>query len=143
MKVVVGLLALVALSGCAPEKTVRLDAPPKLSAAQLETTDDGRPILRIRNGALVGASGKLLTLPPGESTVLVVHDGEADDGEEPVRAALWLRGRGDRRHLLPNLVSPLIELGTSDDWTIAAKPGLYDLSVSMGGDGSVTTVMVR
>lgn len=135
--------------GCAmPGGVSSLDPVPNLPPATLERTDDGRLLFRIRQGELVGLEGRLLRVPPGEMTALVFYDEEdseteAEDEEGPRRAALWLRGLGDRRHTLPSAISPNVGVGTSDDWSLQLRPGTYELSVSMGASpGSISGVVL-
>jgi hypothetical protein len=145
------LLALLFLGcvGCAmPGGASSLDPVPDLPPATLERTEDGRLVFLIRQGELVGLEGRLLSLPPGEMSAMVFYDEERTEppeGEEPRRAALWLRGQGSRRHTLPSVTSPKVGVGTSDDWRLQLTPGSYELSVSMGArDGAKSGfVLVR
>jgi hypothetical protein len=143
------LLVFGLLIGCAGDGVVRsLDPLPRGGTTTLERTDDGKPVLLVRQGTLPELRGEALQLPPGEATFLVFHDGEGsepEEGEEPARATLWIRGRGARRHTLPSAVSPAVEPGASDDWTVDLPPGTYDLSVTLGarGDEPPVPVFVR
>lgn len=132
---VLALLATTLLStGCGP-RTESLDPLPDLPRAEVPERD-GRPFLEIREGRLEGLDGALVVLEPGpvEFVVRTAPEGlPPRSGEEPMAAALWLRGRGDRRHLLPESTSPLVNPDNTDDWVVTLHPGLYDLTVQLVG----------
>jgi hypothetical protein len=47
--------------------------------------------------------------------------------------ALWLRGRGDARHRLPQHSIGPVNSGVQEDWAVDLPPGDYLLSVTLGG----------
>lgn len=149
MRITLPALLLVGLVGCDGGFARSLDPVPSRRAASLERTDDGKLVVHVRDGELVGLEGKRLDLPPGRATFLVFFDAEGAperQGEDPMGAAVWLRGRGDRRHTLPSVISPFVGVGNSDDWTVGLKAGIYDLSLQLVGieaEPSEAVVVVR
>ncbi len=113
-----------------------LEAPLPSERATPEVTDAGQVVLRILDGHLVGQEGRRLDLAAGSTTFLVHHDGEgaaeAQDEAEPPVTAVWIRGRGEARHLLPSLGSPPLRIGTMEEWAVQLPPGVYELSVTLG-----------
>jgi hypothetical protein len=127
---------LCALAGCELTQRVSLAPPLPTQSATPEVTQDGQIVLRITDGHLANLEGRRVDLPAAQTTFLVHHDGggtgqEEYDGEPPM-AALWLRGRGEARHLLPSLGSSPLRIDTMEDWVIDLLPGMYDLSVTLG-----------
>lgn len=104
--------------------------------ASPEVTDAGQVVLRVADGHLSGLEGRRVDLPAGGTTFLVHHDGggagDEDYEGEPPMTALWLRGRGESRHLLPSLGSPALRIDTMEDWAVQLPAGTYTLSVSLG-----------
>ena len=137
------------LLGCSGVVTRSLDPVPGGRAATLETTDDGKPVLQVKDGRLAGIEGRRLELAPGKTTFLVYFDPEnapEPEGEDPLGISVWIRGQGDRRHTLPSFVSPFVMPGNSDDWTLGLKAGTYDLSlqrVGFEGEASDAVLLVR
>lgn len=135
--------------GCSGERTRSLDPVPRGRAAALETTDDGKQVLQVEDGRLVGLEGRRLELTPGSTTFLVYFNPEnapEPEGEDPLGISVWIRGQGDRRHTLPSFVSPFVTPGNSDDWTLGLKAGTYDLSlqrVGFEGESSEAILLVR
>ena len=64
------------LLGCSGVVTRSLDPVPGERAATLETTDDGKPVLQVKDGRLAGIEGRRLELAPGKTTFLVYFDPE-------------------------------------------------------------------
>ncbi len=128
--------ALCGLPGCPPTDSAPIAAPLPTEVATPEVTQAGQVVLRVTDGHLAGLEGRRIDLKATQTTFLVHHDGggtgqEEYDGEPPM-AALWLRGRGEARHLLPSLGSPPLRIDTMEDWVVDLQPGTYDLSVTLG-----------
>ena len=125
----------LSMAGCLDGRA--LDAPLPATVA-IERTDASQPILRVQGGALPSLTGRRVDLPIGDTTFLVHHDGGGSGGEEydgdvPM-TALWIRGRGPARHLLPSLGSPPLRIDTMEEWSVTLPAGVYDLSVTLGTD---------
>lgn len=139
------LLLVLLLFGCSgglegPRQSV--DEPlPNRPRAELATDDDGgqRPVIAVEGGRLVDLEGRLNLVPAGRVTFFVVNRvegaGVEEDGLDLSEAAvaLWLRGRGSRRHLLPEATIGPVNAGVQEDWTVDLAPGDYLLSVTSGG----------
>ena len=138
--VVLGVL----LAGCDGPRVRSLDPLPDLPAGEPERTDAGNRVLTVRDGALVGLEGRWIQIPTRGAVFLIHHDGGGQDveGEVP-RAAFWARGRGARRHTLPQASSPVVNLDTTDEWRLKLAPGTYDVSLTLaGGVGELGEPMV-
>ena len=142
------LVALSLLLGCAqtlPSWGGRnsIDPPlPNLPALEHPREEDGKVEVRVINGRMPHLEGHITRLEPGPRTLLVVTGedrarGESEsDGAGPV--ALWLRGRGSQRALLPQFTSGRVNPGTRQDWSVDLKAGHYLLSITYGTDRDVT-----
>lgn len=119
------------LLGCG--EPPRAPVTPPLAAPTTEIPrDDGRPLLRVVDGALPDLAGKRIELPAGRTTFLVRHEGEDPQSDDPPKTALWLRGRAEARHLLPSFGSRPLRIATMEDWSVDLTPGVYELSVTLG-----------
>jgi len=128
------VVAVALVAGCGP-RVASLDPLPDMPSAEVPVRD-GRPFLEIREGRLGALHDSVVTLAPGtvEFVVRTAPEGlPPRQGEEPLAAALWLRGRGARRHLLPESTSPLVNPDNTDDWVVTLQPGIYDLTVQLVG----------
>ena len=120
----------ILLLGCGEQ---RPEVIPPLPDSVTETPrDDGRPLIRVVDGALPDLAGKRIELPAGRTTFLIRHEGEEPASDEPPKTALWLRGRGEARHLLPSFGSRPLRIATMEDWSVDLPAGVYDLSVTLG-----------
>ena len=107
--------------------------------------DDGikRWVLRVSDGRLVELEGKVNELPAGRLIFNVINRVEGartdvdglDLSEQAI--ALWIRGRGSRRHFLPEYAIGPVNAGVQEDWTVELAPGEYVLAVTLGGDSEV------
>jgi len=138
------LVALSLLLGCAqtlPGWGGRnsIDPPlPNLPALEHPREEDGKVEVRVINGRMPHLEGHITRLEPGPRTLLVVTGEDRAKGEsEPGGAgpvALWLRGRGAQRALLPQFTSGRVNPGTRQDWSVDLKAGHYLLSITYGAD---------
>lgn len=144
------LLALcsLCLGGCpgqtssTPPIVPALDTLPKQAFPMDEAAD--RWHLEVVDGRLPGLAGKRSELPAGSLTFNVVNRVEGARADIPgldlseQAIALWLRGRGPARHLLPQHSIGPVNAGVQEDWQVELPPGDYLLSVTMGGDAEAT-----
>ena len=138
------LLALCLLTGCSqplPAWSGRksIDPPlPALSRLEHPREEDGKVEVRVMRGHMPHLENHITELKPGPRTLLVVT-GEARAGEDSSAEAfgpiaLWLRGRGSQRALLPQFTSGRVNPGTRQDWEVNLEPGHYLLSITYGMD---------
>jgi hypothetical protein len=114
------------LSGL-PEQDFPMDAEPQ------------RRRIEVAEGRLVGLEGRVSRLRAGPVTFNVVNrvEGARSDVDgldlSQLAIALWLRGRGDARHRLPQHSIGPVNSGVQEDWAVDLPPGDYLLSVTLGG----------
>ncbi len=140
----IGVSALLyAATGCDPTGRAIIAPALPTEIGAPEVTQAGQIVLRVTDGHLAGLENRRVDLPATRTTFLVHHDGggtgqEEYEGEVPM-AALWLRGRGEARHLLPSIGSPPLRVDTMEDWVVDLRAGTYDLSLTLGSQpvGSV------
>jgi len=119
------------LLGCGEPSRLPATPPPTAPITEIPG-DDGRPLLRVVDGALPDLAGKRIELPAGRTTFLIRHEGEEPAADDPPKTALWLRGHGEARHLLPSFGSRPLRIATMEDWSVDLPAGVYDLSVTLG-----------
>jgi hypothetical protein len=110
--------------------------------------EPGRYRLEVSQGSLVDLEQRASRLPAGEVTFNVVNQvagARSDvDGLDLANGAiaLWLRGRGESRHWLPQFSVGPVNSGVQEDWSVLLPAGDYVLSVTLGGQ-SDAVVLVR
>jgi len=110
--------------------------------------EPGRYRLEVSGGSLVGLEQRASRLPAGEVTFNVVNQvagARSDiDGLDLANGAvaLWLRGRGESRHWLPQFSVGPVNSGVQEDWSVLLPAGDYVLSVTLGGN-SDAVILVR
>jgi len=109
--------------------------------------EPGRYRIEVTGGELKGLEGRATRLQSGETRFNVVNRVPGARTDKPgldlsERAiALWLRGRGDARHRLPQYSIGPVNAGVQEDWVVDLPPGDYLLSVTMGGVSEATLVV--
>ena len=121
-----------------------VDTPvPNLDIVDAPTDDNGHYPIDIVDGTMKEWPERITRLPRGPSEILLRNGSEHPEDENTSGAiALWLRGRGSRRHFLPMFASRPLFPQTMEDWSVDLKPGTYELSVSLGGDPMRTAIVV-
>ena len=143
------VVALVSLAGCGrlgPDGAI--GGTPRAPTR----TEDGEVLLRVVRGRLVGLKAPVL-LPPGPTRFLLHHDPDGDEieeaeGQDPPVAAVWIRGRGAARHLLPSSGTAPVRIDSQELWEVDLRPGIYELSLTAGAQplgsiGPPVVVVVR
>ena len=122
-----------------------VDEPlPRLPVVDAATDDNGHYPIDILDGEIPDWPQRITRLPAGPIEILVRNQSQhPDDPNEDLAIALWLRGRGSRRHFLPQYASPPLFPETMEDWSVDLARGTYDLSVSLGGSATVSVVVVE
>jgi hypothetical protein len=144
---VIRLLAIasLALIGCsAGGDGGPVDEPlPDLPIVDAEADENGHFPIDILDGLIPVWPDRITRLPRGPADLLVRNRAQqAEDPDTQVAIALWLRGRGSRVHFLPQYSSRPLLAQTMEDWPIDLVPGTYDLSVSMGGDRTLVSIVL-
>lgn len=110
--------------------------------------EPGRYRIEVTGGELKSLEGRATNLQSGETRFNVVNRVPGARTDQPGldlsehAIALWLRGRGDARHRLPQYSIGPVNAGVQEDWVVDLPTGDYLLSVTMGG-ASEGTLIVR
>ena len=118
---------------------------PRLPILEHPREQDGKVLIRVKNGSLPLLEDHITELSPGPRTLLVVTSNEPQEtsNEEAGGAiALWLRGRNSQRARLPQFTSGRVYPGTSQDWEVDLKPGEYLLSISYPAELSTSEAVL-
>lgn len=146
MRTALLLLAMSAALGCGAPGAMGTPAPideplPAGARVELPLDEEGRPMMVVENGVLQDLPDQVSRLPSGPSTLLVrnVVQGAGVEIEgldlSTQAIALWMRGRGRLRHLLPEHTIGPVNAGVQEDWNVDLPPGEYVLTVTSGGTG--------
>jgi len=118
--------------------------------SQQDFPPDEEPQLRrieVAGGHLVSLEGRASRLPSGRTRFNVVNrvDGARADVDgldlSQQAIALWLRGRGDSRHRLPQHSIGPVNSGVQEDWVVDLPAGDYLLSLTMGGESEAVLIV--
>ena len=141
------LLALAILgSGCFGSGTDGgpMDSPlPSLAVVDAPTDENGNFPVDIVEGRLEVLPGQITRVKRGPSVILLRNGAERvdEDGNQGA-VALWIRGRGSRRHFLPQAASTPLFPQTMEDWPIDLEPGAYEISVTLGAANQDVAILL-